>query len=304
MSRIVLLVPAAVTMILIGCAASDDPVKVRNIEVVHVVHSEIWSKGNVDLIDNLFAENFVGHFPAGTVHGREGVLARVIAHRTAFPDWTEEVEDTIADRDRVVVRFTSRGTNLGAFLGNPPTRNRVEISEVSIFKLSDGKIVEQWVFPDMRSMQQQLGQKEQQTGRRTKVIAPTREELRVAYDETIRSYNGGDFDDYFTAMHDNVTYYLPSYSEPLVGKSAVRDMYSSFLSQVESAHWESTAPKFVVAGPVGMVFSPYRHTFKSKGEPQVASEGRHTVVFAAADGMWIKVGESLCATPLLDREGK
>ena len=130
--------------------------------------------------------------------------------------------------------------------------------------------------------------------------APTREELQAAFDETIRSYNGGDFDEYFAAMHDNVTYYLPSYSEPLVGKSAVRDMYSSFLGQVESSHWESIVPKFVVAGPVGMVFSQYRHTFELRGKPQVESEGRHTVVFAAADGVWIKVGESLCAAPVLD----
>ena len=162
MNRIIFMVPAVVTMILIGCVASDDPVKVRNIEAVHVVFSEIWSKGNVDLIGDLYAENFVGHFPAGTVHGREGILDRVIAHRTAFPDWTEEVEDTIADRDRVVIRFTSRGTNLGDFLGNPPTRNHVEISEVAIFSLIDVKIVEQWVYPDMLSMQRQLGKKEQQ----------------------------------------------------------------------------------------------------------------------------------------------
>jgi len=162
MNRRFLLVAAAVTIILIACAAPDDPVRVRNIEVIRVVHSEIWSKGNIELIDDVFADTFVGHFPAGIVYGREGVLDRVTAHRTAFPDWTEEVEDTIADGDRVVVRFTSRGTNLGEFLGNPPTKNRVEISEVSIFKLSDGRIVEQWVFPDMLSMQHQLGQKEQQ----------------------------------------------------------------------------------------------------------------------------------------------
>jgi len=147
---------------MIGCAPSDDPVEVRNAEVVHVVFSEIWSTGNVELIHDLYADNFVGHFPAGTVHGREGVLDRVIAHRTAFPDWTEEVEDTIVDRDRVAVRFTSRGTNLGDFLGHPPTGNRVEISEVAIFKLSGGKIVEQWVYPDMLSMQRQLARKEQQ----------------------------------------------------------------------------------------------------------------------------------------------
>jgi steroid delta-isomerase-like uncharacterized protein len=164
MNRITLHLLAAVilSMSVIGCAPSDDPVKARNIEVVHVVFSEIFSKGNVELINDVFADDFVGHFPGETVHGPEGVLAHVIAHRTAFPDWTEEVEDTIADRDRVVVRFTSRGTNLGEFLGNPPTGNPVEVSEVAIYKLSDGKIVEQWVYPDMLSMQRQLGQQEQQ----------------------------------------------------------------------------------------------------------------------------------------------
>jgi steroid delta-isomerase-like uncharacterized protein len=151
---------AALVMVQIGCISSDDQIKARNLEVLHLVHSEIWSKGNVDLIDDVYADNFVGHFPAGTAHGREGVLARVIAHRTAFPDWTEDVEDTIADRDRVVMRFTDRGTNLGEFLGNPPTGNRVETSHVSIFRLAGGKIVEQWVYPDMRSMQRQLGQEE------------------------------------------------------------------------------------------------------------------------------------------------
>ena len=158
----VLLLPATLIAVLMACAPSYDSVEARNLEVVHIVFSEIWSKGSVELINDLFAEDFVGHFPAGPVYGREGVRARVVAHRASFPDWTEEAEDTIADGDRVVVRFTSRGTNLGKFLGNPPTRNRVEISEVAVFKLSDGKIVEQWVYPDMLSLQRQLGQQEQQ----------------------------------------------------------------------------------------------------------------------------------------------
>ena len=83
--------------------------------------------------------------------------SRVEAHRTAFPDWTEVVDDIIADGDRVVTRFTSRGTNLGEFLGNAATGNRVEISEVCVHRLADGKIVELWVYPDFRSLQRQLG---------------------------------------------------------------------------------------------------------------------------------------------------
>lgn len=139
------------------CMGSPDGQSIAgNIEVVKVVFAEVWSKGKVALIDDLYAAEFVGHFPAETFHGREGIKSHVLAHRTAFPDWTEEIEDTIAEKDRVVVRFRSTGTNFGEFLDNPPTGNRVEISEVAIFRFKDGKIVEQWVYPDMLSMQRQL----------------------------------------------------------------------------------------------------------------------------------------------------
>jgi steroid delta-isomerase-like uncharacterized protein len=141
----------------------DDSVEIGNGEVVRAVFSEIWSQGNVEFIPDLFSEDFVGHFPGGNiVHGREGLAAEVIAHREAFPDWTEVVDDEIIDRDRVAVRFTSRGTNTGGFLGNPPTGNRVEISEVAIFRLMDGKIAEQWVYPDILSIQRQLNVKYRQ----------------------------------------------------------------------------------------------------------------------------------------------
>ena len=146
------------TLAITACASAPATTKSENIEAINIVFSEIWSKGNVELIDNLIAENFVGHFPEGAVYGREGLRASVIAHRKSFPDWTEEIADTIADRDRVAVRFRSRGTNLGEFLNNPPTGNRVEISEVAIFRLKDGKVIEQWVYPDILSLQRQLSQ--------------------------------------------------------------------------------------------------------------------------------------------------
>jgi len=161
MNRLVFLLPVAVAVILTGCGPSDNSAKGGNIKLIHTVFSEIWSKGNVALIDDLFADDFVGHFPGETLHGRQALVDQVNAHRSSFPDWTEEVEDTIADRDRVVVRFRSRGTNLGEFLDNPPTGNHVEISEVAIFRLSNGKIIEQWVYPDMLSLQRQLEKKEQ-----------------------------------------------------------------------------------------------------------------------------------------------
>jgi steroid delta-isomerase-like uncharacterized protein len=160
MNRSVLLLPVA--CIAISCAAPDDSGGAGNARVIRAVFSQIWSEGHVELIPDLFSENYVGHFPGGdTVVGREGLAAAVLAHREAFPDWTEDVEDEITDHDRIAVRFTSRGTNTGGFLGNPPTGGRVEISEVAIFRLEDGKIAEQWVYPDMLSLQRQLKRSQQ-----------------------------------------------------------------------------------------------------------------------------------------------
>jgi len=160
MKRVVLFL--LVGLIITGCAPRGRSVEAETHELVSAVFSDVWSKGNVELIPALFSQSYVGHFPGGdTVHGREGLASAVMAHRRAFPDWTEDVERVIIDHEWLAVRFTSRGTNTGEFLGNPPTGNRVEISEVVIFRLEDGQIAEQWVYPDMLSLQRQLGVRRQ-----------------------------------------------------------------------------------------------------------------------------------------------
>ena len=66
----------------------------------------------VDVIQvSQYATDFVGHFPGETVRGPAGIRSSVLAHRASFPDWTETVEGTIAEGDRVVTKFRSRGTN-------------------------------------------------------------------------------------------------------------------------------------------------------------------------------------------------
>lgn len=60
----------------------------------------------------------------------------------------------------MVIHFVSTGTNEGSWLGNPPTGRRIQIHEMSILRIEDGKIAEQWLLPDMLSMQGQLAQPE------------------------------------------------------------------------------------------------------------------------------------------------
>ena len=155
---------AVLLTVLVGavsaCSNAADAVKTRNTEIAERQHTQLWSQGNLDLIPIDYSADFTGHFPAGIVQGRAGLRARVEAHRMAFPDWTEVVDDVVAEGDRVVTRITSRGTNLGEFLGEAATGKHVEISEACIYRFEDGKIVEQWVYPDFRSMQSQLGSDE------------------------------------------------------------------------------------------------------------------------------------------------
>jgi len=129
---------------------------VRNKETIKLVASEIWSKGNVDLIPKIFAENYVGHFPGETISGLVALSAFVESHRNSFPDWNEEVLEIIIEGDSVATRYRSRGTHLGSFQGIPATGKEIEILEASIIHMEKGLIAEQWAFPDILSLQQQL----------------------------------------------------------------------------------------------------------------------------------------------------
>jgi steroid delta-isomerase-like uncharacterized protein len=133
--------------------------KEQNKEIVRRDNEEIWNKGNLDMIDELYSADFVRHFlPTGSkTQGLEELRNHVGSHRQAFPDWAEEIKQIVAESDLVVTHFSSSGTNEGSFMGNPPTGKKIHISEMSIVRIADGKIVEQWLLPDLLSLNQQLG---------------------------------------------------------------------------------------------------------------------------------------------------
>jgi predicted ester cyclase len=122
------------------------------------MNAEVWNKTNLDILDKLFIHDFVMHFlPDGSeMRGIDSLRVHVREHCTAFPDWREEIKRIVAERDLVVIHYVSTGTNQGRWLGNSPTGIRIQINEVSIFRIEDGRIAEQWLLPDLFSMQQQL----------------------------------------------------------------------------------------------------------------------------------------------------
>jgi steroid delta-isomerase-like uncharacterized protein len=129
----------------------------ENKAIVLRSESELWSKGNLAVADELYSPDFVCHFVVGPDwKGIDGIKSEVTNHRTSFPDWQEKVDDIIAEGDRVVIRFTSTGTQRGEFQGLAPTGRKVTIQEVAIFRLAHGKIIEQWGMPDVHGLFAQL----------------------------------------------------------------------------------------------------------------------------------------------------
>ena len=106
---------------------------------------EVFNKGNVGVIDELVATDFVEHNPfPGQSPGIEGERQAVSMLRSAFPDLHTTIEDVIADADHVVVTVTSRGTQQGEFMGSPATGVPVTDTQIHILRCVGGKCVEHW----------------------------------------------------------------------------------------------------------------------------------------------------------------
>jgi steroid delta-isomerase-like uncharacterized protein len=119
---------------------------------------EIVNKRNPDAIDEFYAPAFVWHEPDGDIQGYEQAKQFVSKFFKGFPDINITVEDVLAEGDKAVSRYTIRGTHQGeteAF--GPPTGKPMELKGITIHRIEDGKIVEEWESYDNLSVLQQLG---------------------------------------------------------------------------------------------------------------------------------------------------
>jgi steroid delta-isomerase-like uncharacterized protein len=120
-------------------------------------YEEVFNAGNLDLIHELFAPNFVDHDPVNPLPGLEGVRQVVGMYRGAFPDLHITVEDWVAEGDKVVTRFRAQGTHKGPLMGIPPTEKQVTVTGIDMLGFEHGKISEHWGNRDDLGMLQQLG---------------------------------------------------------------------------------------------------------------------------------------------------
>jgi predicted ester cyclase len=116
-------------------------------------------KGNLDVIDELMAEDYLDHNPPpfpGLATGREGVKQAFKIFWEATPGY-HRIEDQVAEGDKVVTRMISYGKHEGDLPGAPRTGNDLKMTSITIHRIADGKLVEKWAEKDLIGFLKQIG---------------------------------------------------------------------------------------------------------------------------------------------------
>jgi predicted ester cyclase len=129
-----------------------------NKTIVRRLLEEPWT-GNFDVIDECVDANYVGYDPSNPepLRGPQGVKDFVQQYLGAFSDGRITVDEQIAEGDMVATRWTGRGTHDGELMGIAPTRKQATVSGITMSRLQNGKVVEEWTNWDTLGMLQQLG---------------------------------------------------------------------------------------------------------------------------------------------------
>ena len=127
--------------------------------VMRRIYAEVFTQGNVDLIDELMHEDFVEHeeVPPGIPPGRGTPKAMTAMMHSAFPDFRADVDELLQDGNKVIARARFSGTHQGEFMGIPATGNRFDINVIDIMEFQGDKAIAHWGLMDTAKMMEQLG---------------------------------------------------------------------------------------------------------------------------------------------------
>lgn len=129
-----------------------------NIAIVRKFFDMGPSKGDIAAADALLHPEFSLHTPLPTPGPAIEEMNTVITTcRAAFHGLHVTIDDIMADGNKVIARFTARGTHNGEFMSVPPTGKAITLTAIEIFRVKDGKIVELWGEVNMMGLMQQLG---------------------------------------------------------------------------------------------------------------------------------------------------
>jgi steroid delta-isomerase-like uncharacterized protein len=119
---------------------------------------EVQSRGNFEVFDEVFADDFVDHTPQPNMTpDKEGARGLYRTLRAAFPDFHADIHWQTADGELVTTYKTYHGTHKRTFLGVAPTGRTIHFETVDVMRVHNGKITEHWGVANLFSLMQQLG---------------------------------------------------------------------------------------------------------------------------------------------------
>jgi steroid delta-isomerase-like uncharacterized protein len=126
----------------------------KNAEIVRDFISEVWNAGDATAVDRYLTSDYIEH--AYDPKGVAGLKAMVALLATAFPDQRSDLEDCVAQGDRVMVRIRLTGTHNGTFRTKEATGKKIDVRAVRWFRMVDGKIAEHWALLDTLALFRQI----------------------------------------------------------------------------------------------------------------------------------------------------
>jgi len=130
----------------------------QNKAIVRRLLEEPW-EGDLRVVDELVDRKYVGYDPAipEPLRGPDGFKENISTYRAAYSDARITVDDQIAEGDKVATRWTGRGKHDGDLMGVAPTGKQVKVSGLTLSRLANGKVIEEYTNWDTFGMMQQLG---------------------------------------------------------------------------------------------------------------------------------------------------
>jgi steroid delta-isomerase-like uncharacterized protein len=128
-----------------------------DLESIRNVLDESWNGCNLQALDQMIAADYTPHHSLNPVLGPEGVKQFVASMQRAFPDLEFNVEDMVSAGDKVVLRWSIQGTHNHELMGIPPSRKRVRLTGISIYRIQGDQVTESWDEVDVFNLLYQIG---------------------------------------------------------------------------------------------------------------------------------------------------
>jgi steroid delta-isomerase-like uncharacterized protein len=117
---------------------------------------DAYNGRTLDAFDSLLSDDVVLVRDEEKARGRDAFKAVLGRLRSAFPDMQYRIDDVVSSGDRIALRWESRGTHQGEYMGVPPTGKSVSYTGITLYELREGKIARVWVAADLLSLLRRL----------------------------------------------------------------------------------------------------------------------------------------------------